>query len=165
MDVEVVEDEMLKVLTDLTSKQRTFSSQKKQQNSQKIVEGGRAKLHRDSLAQVSKLKAKREAEGAKIKEIIEHAHEKIIEYNTRCDEFHLGVRSRLSMHIDSYTNLYSDLDAILTAFNTASKAATAHEIEMETTTVKDSLKGKMLQLEEKLHAIERQRAKERKTNM
>jgi len=164
MDVEVVEDEMLKVLTDLTSKQRSFSSQKKQQDSQKIVESGRAKLHRDSLAQVSKLKAKREQEDWKVKGLIENAHEKIVEYNTRCDEFHLGVRTRLSMHVDSYSNLYSDLDALLSAFNTTSKASVAHEIDMETTTIKDSLKGKMLQLEEKLHAIERQQKKDYKAN-
>jgi hypothetical protein len=63
-------DEMLQVLTDLTAKQRTFSSQKRQKDSEKIVESGKIKLHRDSMAQVAKLKAKRGAEMARIKELI-----------------------------------------------------------------------------------------------
>ena len=93
------------------------------------------------------------------------AHEKVIEYNTRSDEFHLCVRSRLSMHIDSYTNLYSDLDTVLNTFNASAKTSVSSEIEVETTTIKDQLKGKMLQLEERLHDIERQHVKDRKAIM
>jgi hypothetical protein len=158
VDVAVADSEMLKVLLDLTAKQRTFSTQKKRKESDKLIESSRAKLQKESMIQLNKIHSKRETEATHIKNLLIKAHERIVEYNTRSDEFHICVKARLMMHIDSYASFHSDLQAALTA---STHSSVSNEIEAETVAIKDQLKGKMLQLEERLQKIERQYVKDR----
>ncbi len=148
--------EFLKVLSDLTTTQQTYSSQKKKNEGIKIVEAARRKLHQDSVSQLNKLKSGRESTSSNIQDLLVAAHEKIVEYNTRSDEFHLSVKARLAQHLEAHSAASAALNSLLTNLKEGLSQTSRKEMDDEINAIKEQLKAKMLQLEKRLYEIENQ---------
>ena len=142
------------MLNDLTTTQQTYSSQKKKNEGLKLVEAARKKLHQDSMAQLNNLKTGRDKQASHYQELLVTAHEKIVEYNTRSDEFHSSVKARLAQHLEAHAAASANLNALLSNLQGGMSQTSRKQMEAEINAIKEQLKGKMVQLEKRLLEIE-----------